>query len=224
MTSPDGARRPGPGRHGHGPASRSPGKASADRPGRMGLSTGPGAGRKVFAVLLSVPFLGLPLLAISLVVENAERPIDRSSLASWLLVVPPAMIMTVFLVALLGVLRFRARLEGNVLEVRGAFTTRRVDLSRARVWLDSFPDRSRARDRRSAGGRIPHLCLYAQERGGRKVPLRLGGRRGLLPPHELAAMADAVDSGHRIGPEAEAASRTALLLRRLGTGHVTGLR
>jgi hypothetical protein len=42
-----------------------------------------------------------------------------------------------------------------------------------------------------------------------------------LPPHELAALADAVESGHRTGPEAEQASQAADLLRRLGADPVT---
>ncbi|MFD0886954.1 hypothetical protein ACFQ08_20605 [Streptosporangium algeriense] len=46
---------------------------------------------------------------------------------------------------------------------------------------------------------------------------------GFLPPHELVAPADAVESGHREGQDVERASRTAEVPRRLGTDPVIGL-
>jgi hypothetical protein len=171
---------------------------------------------KIGATLLATFFIGIPLLVILKIERAARRFPGASSLELQIVALPALVVVVVSLVSLLGVFRFRARLEGNVLEVRGAFTTRTVDLARAHVWLDTFPERSRARDRHPTGRRIPHLYLSAQERGGPKILLRLRLARGFLPPHELAALADAVESSRRSGPEAEQASRTAGLLRRLG--------
>ncbi|GAA4179534.1 hypothetical protein GCM10022252_01170 [Streptosporangium oxazolinicum] len=168
---------------------------------------------KIGAILLAVPFVGIPLFAISKLERAAELSAGGSALESQILMVPFVVILTVFLVVLLGILRFRAEMEGSVVEVHGAFTTRRVDLARARVWLDSFPECSRARD--LTGHRLPYLYLYAQERGGRKVLLRLRAARAFLPPPELAVLANAIESDHRTGQDAERASRTADLLRRL---------
>ncbi len=168
---------------------------------------------KIGAILLTVPFVGIPLFVISKLERAVQLSAGGSSLESQILMVPFVVVMMVFLVVLLGIFHFRAEMEGSVVEVRGAFTTRRVDLARAHVWLDSFPECSRARD--LTGRRLPYLYLYAQERGGRKVLLRLRAARAFLPPHELAALAGAIESGHRTGQDAEQASRTAGLLRRL---------
>lgn len=168
---------------------------------------------KIGAILLTVPFVGLPLSAISELERAVQLSTGGSALGFQLLMVPFVVALVVFLVVLLGIFRFRAELEGGVVEVHGAFTTRRVDLARARVWLDSFPECSRARD--LTGRRLPYLYMYAQEPGGRKVLLRLRAARAFLPPHELAALADAIESGRRTGQDAERASRTADLLRRL---------
>lgn len=168
---------------------------------------------KIGAILLAVPFVGVPLFAISKLEQAVQLSSGGSSLELQILMVPFVVVLAVFLVVLLGVFRFRAEMEGGVVEVHGAFTTRRVDLARAHVWLDSFPECSRARD--LTGRRLPYLYLYAQEPGGRKVLLRLRAARAFLPPRELAALADAIASGHRTGQEAERASRTADLLRRL---------
>ncbi len=168
---------------------------------------------KIGAILLAVPFVGIPLFVISKLERAVQLSAGGSSLESQILMVPFVVVMMVFLIVLLGIFHFRAEMEGSVVEVRGAFTTRRVDLARAHVWLDSFPECSRARD--LTGRRLPYLYLYAQERGGRKVLLRLRAARAFLPPHELAALAGAIESGHRTGQDAEQASRTAGLLRRL---------
>ncbi len=170
---------------------------------------------KIGAALLAVPFVGIPLFAISKLERAAELSAEGSSLGLQILMVPFVVVLVVFLIVLLGIFRFRAELEGSVVEVHGAFTTRRVDLARAHVWLDSFPECSRARD--LTGRRLPYLYLYAQERGGRKVLLRLRAARAFMPPHELAALAGAIESGHRTGRDAEQVSRTADLLRRLST-------
>ncbi|WP_329426061.1 hypothetical protein OG339_38070 [Streptosporangium sp. NBC_01495] len=181
--------------------------------GSLKLSVGASTGMKIGATLLAIPFVGIPLFAISKLERAVELSAGGSSLDSQILMVPFVVVLVVFLVVLLGIFRFRAEMEGSVVEVHGAFTTRRVDLARARVWLDSFPECSRARD--LTGRRLPYLYLYAQERGGRKVLLRLRAARAFLPPHELAVLASAIESDHRIGQDAEQASRTAGLLRRL---------
>ncbi|MEU4536415.1 hypothetical protein AB0G15_16270 [Streptosporangium sp. NPDC023825] len=181
--------------------------------GPLKLSVGASTGMKIGAILLTVPFVGLPLSAISELERAVQLSTGGSALGFQLLMVPFVVALMVFLVVLLGIFRFRAVLEGGVVEVHGAFTTRRVDLARARVWLDSFPECSRARD--LTGRRLPYLYMYAQEPGGRKVLLRLRAARAFLPSHELAALADAIESGRRTGQDAEGASRTAGLLRRL---------
>lgn len=183
--------------------------------GPLKLSVGASTGMKIGATLLAVPFVGIPLFAIAKIERAAELSAGGSSLGLQLLMVPFVVIPMVFLTVFLGIFRFRAEVEGSVVEVHGAFTTRRVDLARARVWLDSFPECSRARD--LTGHRLPYLYLYAQERGGRKVLLRLRAARAFLPPHELAILAGAIGSDHRTGEDAEQASRTADVLRRLST-------
>ncbi|MFF3441005.1 hypothetical protein [Streptosporangium sp. NPDC002721] len=180
--------------------------------GPLKLSVGASTGMKIGAILLTVPFVGFPLFVISKL-ERAVQFSEGSALGFQLLMVPFVVALLVFLVVALGIFRFRAEMEGSVVEVHGAFTTRRVDLARARVWLDSFSERSRARDLTSH--RLPYLYMYAQEPGGRKVLLRLRAARAFLPPHELAALADAIESGHRTGEDADQAARTADLLRRL---------
>ncbi|MGJ6962638.1 hypothetical protein ACSDR0_12075 [Streptosporangium sp. G11] len=174
---------------------------------------------KIGATLLAAPFVGIPLFAISKLEGAVEPSTGGPPLGSQILMVPFVVVLVVFLIVLLGIFRFRAQVEGGVVEVHGAFTTRRVDLARARVWLDSFPECSRVRD--LTGRRLPHLYLYAQEPGGRKVLLRLRAARAFLPPHELAALADAIESDHRTGQDAEQASRTVDLLRRLSTDPAT---
>ncbi|WP_436761197.1 hypothetical protein [Streptosporangium sp. V21-05] len=187
--------------------------------GPLKLSVGASTGMKIGAILLAVPFVGVPLFAISKLERAVQLSAEGSSLDSQILMVPFVVVLVVFLVVLLGIFRFRAEMRGSVVEVHGAFTTRRVDLARAHVWLDSFPECSRARD--LTGRRLPYLYLYAQEPGGRKVLLRLRAARAFLPPREVAALADAIESGHRTGQGAEQALRTADLLRRLSADPAT---
>ncbi|MER7134061.1 hypothetical protein [Streptosporangium saharense] len=126
-------------------------------------------------------------------------------------------VATVLLGGLLAAFRFRATLTGSVLAVRGAFRTRRADLATAHVWLGSTPEYAGTGDgSRRTGRDIPHLM--AQDHDGPKVRLHLRLGNGYLPPDLLAALADAVASNHRTGQEAEHASRTVEVLRRLLTG------
>ncbi|MEU7989015.1 hypothetical protein AB0B56_29535 [Streptosporangium canum] len=189
--------------------------------GPLELSVGASTGAKIGVALFAIPFIGVPLFVISRVVRADELFSERLSLGlSFLSALVPLAVMVVFLVNALGTFRFRAVLTGSVLEVRQTFTTRSADLARATVWLDSSPEYLDAgQGRRPTGRRIPHL--YAQEPGGARIRIRLRTAGGFLPPHELVALADAVESGRRTGPEAERASQAADLLRRLGTDPIT---
>ncbi|MEV7806219.1 hypothetical protein AB0O28_25065 [Microbispora sp. NPDC088329] len=130
----------------------------------------------------------------------------------------PAVVVLVgavtLVVVLLHTFRYGARLTGSVLHVRGTLTSGSADLSTAQVWLDSEPEYERAADgegRRRTGRRIP--LLVAQNPSGRRIKLRLRDLDGaLLPPRELTALADAVESGTRPEPEA---AEVATVLRRL---------
>jgi hypothetical protein len=183
------------------------------------LSVGASTGAKITAGLFSIPFIGIPLFMISILLRPDRLFEGSLSPLSFLAAVPLA-VMVLFLRGALGTFRLRAALKGSVLEVRNTFVTHRVDLARARVWLDSSTEYAGAgSNRRPTGRRIPHLS--AQEPGGPKVRLALRTAEGFLPPYELTALADAVESGHRTGPEAEEASQAAGLLRRLGTDPLT---
>ncbi|MEV7964674.1 hypothetical protein AB0O34_01650 [Sphaerisporangium sp. NPDC088356] len=128
----------------------------------------------------------------------------------------------------LGTYRRRAVLSGTVLEVRGLLGTRQADLATARVWIDSEPEYVRnphGEGTIPTGRRVPHLV--AEDPGnGRKIRLRLHSMaRTLLPPHELNALANAVESGARPGSDVDAsqAANTATLLRRLADDPVARL-
>ncbi|MEV7012761.1 hypothetical protein [Streptosporangium sp. NPDC051022] len=190
-------------------------------PGALELSVGAGRGTKIGMLLFAVPFVGIPLFMIVMLV-NLDVPFTGGFVfrLPYLFLPIPVAVITVFVINVLGTFRFRAVLDGSVLEVRDTFTTRRADLSRARVWLDSSPEYTGSGDtRRRTGRRIPHLAV--QDRDGARVRLRLRTPGGFLPPHELAALAEAVESGHRTGPEAERAAEAVDILRRLGTDPIT---
>lgn len=128
----------------------------------------------------------------------------------------------------LGTYRRRAVLSGTVLEVRGLLGTRRADLATARVWIDSEPEYVRnphGEGTIPTGRRVPHLV--AEDPGdGRRIRLRLHSMaRTLLPPHELNALANAVESGTRAGSDVDAsqAADTATLLRRLADDPIARL-
>jgi hypothetical protein len=127
---------------------------------------------------------------------------------------------------LLGTYRRRAILVGTVLEVRGLLGTRQADLATAQVWIDSEPEYVRNPHGEGSvptGRRVPHLVAEDQ-RSGRKIRLRLHNMaRTLLPPHELNALAGAIDSGTRPETDASQASNTATLLRRLADDPIARL-
>ncbi|GAA4571160.1 hypothetical protein [Planotetraspora kaengkrachanensis] len=136
-----------------------------------------------------------------------------------------AMIAAVAVVTfLLQTFRSRATLSGTTLEIRGALSTRRADLASGPVRIDTVPEYVRGSDDRvvPTGRRIPRLI--AADPSGRPVRLRLHGRdRGLLPSGELNALADAIESGTRPGPDAAHAAQTAAILRRLATDPIARL-
>ncbi|MEV4091976.1 hypothetical protein [Streptosporangium saharense] len=186
-------------------------------PAPLRLSAGASTGSKILLTILVIPFVGIPLFMI-LMVPDRHMPAGSSPFRiGYLFLLIPAVVMAIFLGGLLAAFRFRATLTGSVLEVRGAFRTRRADLATAHVWLGSTPEYTGTGDSRHRTGRdIPHLM--AQDRGGPKVQLHLRLGNGYLPPEQLAALADAVASNHRTGQEADHASRTVEVLRRLLTG------
>ncbi|GAA1310226.1 hypothetical protein Psi02_40240 [Planotetraspora silvatica] len=122
---------------------------------------------------------------------------------------------------LLQTFRGRATLSGTTLELTGALSTRRADLASAHVQIDSVPEYVRNADDHvvPTGRRVPRLI--AGSASGRPVRLRLHGRdRGLLPPDELNALADAIESGARPEPDA---AQAAAILRRLASDPVARL-
>jgi hypothetical protein len=105
-------------------------------------------------------------------------------------------IAAVFVYVVLATLRRAAWLDGTTAIMRGAFTTKRVDLSTATVQGDAVNYRQSHGDRTYIYS-VP--ALAARDRAtGRviKIPLRgMGLKR--LPAPELVALADAVMSGRR---------------------------
>ncbi|MFF4416291.1 hypothetical protein ACFYY8_27530 [Streptosporangium sp. NPDC001559] len=193
-------------------------------PAPLRLSAGASTGSKITLSVLALPFTALPLFAILMVRDqHVSYPPDYSPFRiEYAVLLVFVLVATVFLGGLVAAFRFRATLAGSVLEVRRTFRTRQANLATARVRLGSTPEYAGSGEHRHQTGRnIPHLI--AQDQGGPKVRLHLRAPNGYLPPHELIALADAVESGHRHGQEAEQASRTAEVLRRLGTDPVAGL-
>jgi len=136
-----------------------------------------------------------------------------------------AMVAAVAVVTfLLQTFRGRATLSGTTLELTGALSTRRADLASAPVRIDSVPEYVRGADDQvmSTGRRIPRLI--AGSTSGGLLRLRLHGRdRGLLPPDELNALADAIESGTRPEPDATYAAQAAATLRRLASDPIARL-
>ncbi|MEU9884890.1 hypothetical protein [Sphaerisporangium sp. NPDC051011] len=145
-----------------------------------------------------------------------------------LFLVAAALIVGCLVTMVLGTYRRQAILNGTVLEVRDLLGTRRADLAKSRVWIDSEPEYVRnphGEGNIPTGRRVPHL-MAEDPLSGRKVRLRLHSMaRTLLPPHELNALAEAVESGSGSRPDADAsqAARTATMLRRLADDPIARL-
>ncbi|MEU4470215.1 hypothetical protein [Micromonospora sp. NPDC023888] len=125
----------------------------------------------------------------------------------------PFVLLSIYLV--LRVLRTAAWLEGSHVRVRGAFRTRGVDLSTARI--DAAPLSYReADDDRSAGGQRAPAIVATDHADGRRLTIALHGM-GLtsLPPSELRALADAITTGRPEDGRDGDAHAVARQLRRL---------
>lgn len=122
-------------------------------------------------------------------------------------------LITVALLMLnIAILREAASLDGTVVTIRRMFGSVRVDLARSAVSLDERVFHTAGHDTIPARAyMIPYLRATAPDR--RPVELRLGTSRGLLPPGELLAVAEAVDSLLRQGEDAETAAEVAARLR-----------
>ncbi|RCG32188.1 hypothetical protein DQ384_06700 [Sphaerisporangium album] len=211
----------------------------------MRLSVNASTGQKVTVSVIGLLFLGV-LGGIAGVAALALRrtesgfaadgfapsPFDPdvsgfpSTAIKGLFAVAAVLIVGCLVTMVLGTYRRQAVLDGTVLEVRGLLGTRRADLATSRVWIDSEPEYVRSPHGEGnipTGRRVPHL-MAEDPLSGRKVRLRLHSMaRTLLPPHELNALAEAVESGSRADAEASQAARTATMLRRLADDPIARL-
>ncbi|MCG5468686.1 hypothetical protein LADH09A_002555 [Micromonospora sp. LAH09] len=108
----------------------------------------------------------------------------------------PFLLLGVYLV--LRVLRTAAWLDGSRARVRGAFTTRTVDLATARIDTAKLSYRGTGDDAPMVGQRL--RAVIATDRASTRrvaIPLR-GMGLGSLPPAELRALADAITTGRPV--------------------------
>lgn len=126
--------------------------------------------------------------------------------------------------AALRMFRSASWLDGTVLSVRGAFSTRARDLARARVRIGSrqlyrtvgMGDDSR----RVPAGRMPMLEARSPG-GGRWLATQLRDHRGdLLDAYQLGALADAITAGRRPEPYESEARQVANALREVAANPV----
>jgi hypothetical protein len=105
----------------------------------------------------------------------------------------PVVLLGIYMV--LRIVRTAAWLDGTTAEVRGAFGTRRVDLSTAAISVGAQTYRRGEDSLHERVERIP--TLIAEDRStGRTVTIALqAGNGGQLPPFELRALADAMTVG-----------------------------
>jgi hypothetical protein len=183
------------------------------------LSIGASAAAKVFAVIVGIIgvsfaafFVGVTTLGGSLanrasdmfgssgVPDPSVDPVggmtDTVSSAFRLFGLCAVPIAAVFIYVVLSTLRRAAWLDGTTAVVRGAFTTKRVDLSTATVQGDSVRYRQAHGDRTYIYT-VPALAARDRTTGRQiKIPLRgMGLKR--LPAGELVALADAMMAGRR---------------------------
>ncbi|GIG64961.1 hypothetical protein [Phytomonospora endophytica] len=108
----------------------------------------------------------------------------------------------------LSVLRGGVRLDGTVVTMQRAFTSTSVDLATVpTVWFDEHQVRREGR----TGAVLPLLCTRRPD--GKLFRFALATQRSRLPPDELAALAAAIERGHRTGAEAQQATAVAEQLR-----------
>jgi hypothetical protein len=179
------------------------------------LSIGASAGAKVFAVIVGIVgigfaafFIGVTELGGSLA-DHASDTFTGSGLPNpsngmadsfgsvfRLMGLCALPIAVGFAYVVLSTLRRAGWLDGTTAIMRGAFTTKRVDLSSATVQGDSVNYRQSRGDRTYVYA-IPALAARDRATGKFiKIPLRgMGLKR--LPANELAALAQAIMSGRR---------------------------
>lgn len=204
----------------------------AVRPIRLSIGASPAA--KVFAVIVGIIgvsfaafFVGVTTLGGTLAdrASNAFGSSDvpdptggmTSSFGSvfrlfGLCAIP---IAAIFIYVVLSTLRRAAWLAGTTAIMRGAFTTKRVDLSTATVQGDSVRYRQTQGDRTYIYS-VPALAARDRSTGKQiKIPLRgMGLKR--LPAAELVALAGAMMSGrHPSDPEYGGAAALADSMRQM---------
>ena len=155
-----------------------------------------------------------------------DGPLDRVTIAGgavngfgYLTIACALPVVVVFGFVVLSTLRYRVQLDGSTVAVRGAFRTRRVDLSSALVRGDEFVDHSteslNERLERSQVTIIPAIAAHDYHTGHKvKIPLRARGSLRRLPPDELRALADAIMSGRPADGHRRQAELVADALRR----------
>ncbi|WP_327089894.1 hypothetical protein OIE66_04560 [Nonomuraea sp. NBC_01738] len=148
----------------------------------MRLSVSPTTPRKILTVVLG----GIFLTVFGFVVVVASLAFSGNYAAGVVFGALMVFILITFLSVVLEQFRTRADLDGTVLRVRGAYTTRSIDLATARVWVGQ----RRMRNRRWS------FFLTATGAGLRPINLRLvTARGGTLPRAELEALAAAIGPG-----------------------------
>lgn len=97
--------------------------------------------------------------------------------------------------------RFQMRLDGDVLSKRGAFLTRRTDMTTAEVKMAGFNYSQRISHDHRAVYRVAALAVTdPATRRTIKVPLR-GQGLDLLPPQQLRVLADVLDRNRSSDPQ-----------------------
>ncbi|MEV0624043.1 hypothetical protein AB0I81_62770 [Nonomuraea sp. NPDC050404] len=158
----------------------------------VGASTGWKISTIVFA-LVCAAFLGF--FVGGGMVGTGTAPTEFPPLIAALLVAWPLFVVIFMVTRTLRAFRYAAWLEGTTLSVRGAYRTRRVDLSRVTSWTYRAAFQAEGAENADQSRRVPVLVVEG-DRGRRLLELRLhNGRGAVLPPHELTALADAVAEG-----------------------------
>jgi hypothetical protein len=180
------------------------------------LDVGWRAGVKALTIVVGIVFALTTAFVVALVSAIVAT---FSPSAVWVAFATILSAIMLYLIArfVLGIVRAAARLEGTMLVVVGAFTTRRCDLAAADVSLDSVT----VRDVGKGYVNVPLLVAGHAGRGA-STRLRLRTMRGqMLPPDQLDAIASSIEAGTRPEPAATRSSQVAASLRQLVTGTMT---
>jgi hypothetical protein len=122
--------------------------------------------------------------------------------------------------------RYRTWLEGTRLVVQRLFGRTYIELATAQVWIDSMAEQTTVSTGNATmsvptGRRIP-LLVVQDVTTGKRMRLPLRGKGGLLPPHQLYALAGAISAGPRPQPYDQQAAHIAGALRGLGDNPMHG--